>query len=171
MTSSPFILQAPYVCAFAVDTANQRLGFCTTTLGVETYYSTDFDEVRQFTSLEEALTSARSVDPTCEKNYIYGPLPVDTVSNPAEVFIDAEVGIPFVGEFFVTSPADPSCNVVYQWFVKGTEQTDALTNTFTYTPISDDLMYNVSINCKATVTGADNWKNTVSHTFMLQVWS
>lgn len=160
MSINSYVLSAPYVCAFAVDTAENKLGACFTVPDVVNYYGDQFDELRQFETLEEALTSARLVDPACPKNYVYGPLPLTTSTSPSGL-VEVDPGETVIIDATADS-TEATATFSYTWFKNGVKITDATSNTFEITFTEADLSKQVQIQCTIDAEALDDWTN--SHT-------
>lgn len=170
MSFNEFILEAPFTVAFAVDTTANQLGFSTDVPNVVTAYPSRFDSILQFEDKAEALSQARIIDSTVDKSYIYGPLPIELITNPdvsSSSTVKVEPGVPVNLQCTGSTPVDPSASIKYSWFVEGVLQKDATSNSFIFTFPSDSTAIAYTVTCVVDVVAADNWVDSDSASFFI----
>jgi len=157
MSNNTYILSAPFVCAFTVDTAENKLGSCFTEPQVVNYYGDQFDEVREFETMDAALASARLVDSNCSKNYIYGPLPLTTSISPYGL-VEVDPGQTVLLEMIADS-SEATATISYVWTKNNKKVVDATSNTLSITFTEEDLAGQVVVECTVDAAAPDNWTN------------
>ena len=167
MAANPYILEAPNVCAFGVNQVANKLGFFVDDLGVVTYYGSSITDVLSFTNREDALSAARSIDPTCSKNYIYGPAPL-TLTKNFEDNLEVTEGQTVTFECTGVCDADPQAVITYKWIVGAVETSDTGSSfTHTFNRIDGGL---IDIRCQVEVQAADNWTNKLSAVCLVEIF-
>jgi hypothetical protein len=172
MSFSSFTLELPAVCAFAADTTSNKLGFFTDTYNTVTTYPSSYDSLFTFETKAEALIKARDIDPGCPKNYVYGPVPVETTSVPSIEsgdIVDCKIGDLLTLTFDVVCAADPTALVEYTWVLDGKIMADKKSNTISFTVPEKEPLTVLSFSCRADVVAADNWTTAVSKVYLYQI--
>lgn len=167
-----FTLEAPYVCAFAANTSESILGFFTDTYNTVTTYSLAFDSLYKFETREAALIKAREINPTCEKNYIYGPLPLVITGTPVEPTkqpVDCFPGDTLTLKATVDCPEEPTAVLKYTWSINSVVVADATTDTFSYVVKEDDTGSILSIVCLVNASAPDLWTGQTNIKFFYSV--
>lgn len=161
-----YTLEPPYTCAYCSEPGPGKLGIYIDTPGSIIGAPDTYTDFQQFTSQEDCYAAVLLDDPTCPKNFVYGPIPIDCdlsdITN-----LKAEPNTEVTLTVNATCSADPTAVFKYTWLKLWPETpVGAETNSFTFTTPAE---YNspVEYRCRVEITGEHSWTASYNYTFII----